>query len=181
MKPLEIIQKYFEPGSKAQLIYTIHVTLVADFALEIARKHDFSDDDLLFIEEAALLHDIGISQVYAPRIDCFGEAEYIEHGYLGREILEKEGLSEHALVCERHTGAGLTEQEIIDQGLPLPHRDMLPVSRAEKIICYADTFYSKNPKKLFHKKTRHEIQKNMQQFGGSVLARFEELEKMFQN
>ena len=47
------------------------------------------------------------------------------------------------MVCERHTGMGLTLEWIIESNLPVPHRDMMPVSIEEQIICYADKFYSK--------------------------------------
>jgi len=53
-----------------------------------------------FIEEAALLHDIGIFNTNLPKIGCYGRHPYISHGYLGRELLENEGLAAHALVCE---------------------------------------------------------------------------------
>ena len=43
--------------------------------------------------------------------------------------MRKEGFPRHALVCERHTGAGMSLQSIIDQQLPVPHRNMVPVSR----------------------------------------------------
>lgn len=177
MNPREIIHRYFEPGSKAREVYMIHVRLVADFALEIAQKHSLSDERLNFIEEAALLHDIGISQVHAPSIGCFGAHEYIEHGYLGRQILEKEGFPEHALVCERHTGAGLTVQDIVEQNLPLPKRDMLPISLEEKIICYADLFYSKNPE-FIHRRIDHErVLNRMKKHGNHILERFLYLER----
>lgn len=177
MNPQEIIDRYFEPGSEAHEIYMTHVRQVADFAFEIAQKHSLSDERLKFIEEAALLHDIGISQVHAPSIDCFGEHEYIEHGYLGREILEREGFSEHALVCERHTGAGLTIQDIVEQKLPLPKRDMRPVSIEEKIICYADSFYSKNPEFIRGQIDRDKVLDRMKKHGDYILERFLQLEK----
>ena len=36
----------------------------------------------------------------------------------GAEILRAEGFPQHALVCERHTGAGLSLEDIIAQQLP---------------------------------------------------------------
>ncbi len=54
-----------------------------------------------------------------------------------------EGYPRHALVCERHTGAGLSLEGIIAQDLPVPHREMVPVSLEEQVICFADKFYSK--------------------------------------
>jgi hypothetical protein len=71
---------------------------VSDKALAIARMHPELNLDTRFVEEAAMLHDIGIYLCNAPEIDCHGEAEYICHGYLGADILRREGLPKHALV-----------------------------------------------------------------------------------
>jgi uncharacterized protein len=142
MNPLDIICKYCT-NEKQLHILLVHSRAVADKALRIARRHPEWRVDELFIEEAALLHDIGITYVNAPAIECYGEEPYIRHGILGAEILRNEGLDRHALVCERHTGTGLTLQQIVEQGLPLPQRDMQPVSLEEQIICFADKFFSK--------------------------------------
>lgn len=58
----------------------------------------------------------------------------------GADLMRKEGFPRHALVCERHTGAGMSLQSIIDQQLPVPHRNMVPVSLEEQVICFADKF-----------------------------------------
>ena len=124
-------------------ILLVHSRSVTDKALALAKKHPELDLDLNFIEEAAMLHDIGIFLTDAPDIQCFGTHPYICHGYLGADLVRKEGFPRHALVCERHTGAGLSLQDIEEQNLPVPHRDMLPVSLEEEIICFADKFFSK--------------------------------------
>ena len=59
-----------------------------------------------------MLHDIGIFLTHAPQIGCHGDKPYICHGYLGRELLEKEGFPRHAIVCETHVGVGLTIADI---------------------------------------------------------------------
>lgn len=96
------------------------------------------------LEEAAMLHDIGIFMTDADGICCFGSYSYICHGYLGADLMRKEGFPRHALVCERHTGAGISLQSIIDQQLPVPHRDMVPVSLEEQVICFADKFFQRH-------------------------------------
>ena len=121
----------------------IHSSQVRDKALEIAQKHPELGADSRFISEAAMLHDIGVFLTDAPDIECYGTHAYIEHGYLGADIIRKEGFEKHALVCERHTGLGLSLEQIVKQKLPIPHREMVPVSIEEKIICYADKFFSK--------------------------------------
>lgn len=109
-----------------------------------------------------MLHDIGIFLTDAAPIHCFGKFHYLCHGYLGADLLRGEGLPRHALVAERHTGTGLTLKEIIRRDLPLPHRDMVPVSIEEKIVCFADKFFSK---------TRPEEEKTVEQAENS-LAKF---------
>ena len=91
----------------------------------------------------------------------------------GRAILEQEGYPLHALVCERHTGVGLTCEEIIRKELPLPHRDMCPESLAEQIVCFADLFYSKNPGKLGERKTVAKVRKKLLPFGVEKVAVFD--------
>lgn len=87
MNPLDIIAKYYPVGSEAYRILVIHSRSVADKALAIARMHPEMNLDLTFVEEAAMLHDIGIFRCNAPDIDCHGDAEYICHGYLGAELM----------------------------------------------------------------------------------------------
>ena len=144
MNPIELIEKYYDNKSELYKILFIHSSQVRDKALEVAARHPDLGADTQFIAEASMLHDIGIYLTNAPEIECFGKHEYIEHGYLGSDLLRREGFPNHALVCERHTGAGLTLDWILEKELPLPHRDMFPVSIEEKIICYADKFFSKS-------------------------------------
>ncbi len=126
-----------------------------------------------------MLHDIGIFMTNSPKIGCEGEHHYLAHGYLGRELLEKEGLPRHALVCERHTGAGLTVDDIRNQNLPLPHRDMRPQSLEEQIVCFADMFYSKNPEKLKKEKSLKKIKKQAAGFGERSLNQVNEWIALF--
>ena len=109
MDPLAIISKYYPQDSEAWHILVTHSRQVADKALAIAKLHPEMNLDCTFIEEAALLHDIGIFKCHAPGIDCHGEAPYICHGYLGAELMRSEGYPRHARVCERPTGAGITQ------------------------------------------------------------------------
>jgi len=150
-----------------------HSRLVARTALEVCDRLEIAPHQRVFIEEAALLHDIGVSRVNAPELGLYGDHPYILHGVLGRAILESEGYPQHALICERHIGAGLTVADILKQNLPLPHRDMYPISLPEQIVCFADLFYSKNPAKLTHKKTLDQVRKNLLPFGDEKLQVFD--------
>ena len=172
----EIIKKYYRKNEKARRILVEHSEKVKEKAIEIAEKNRELEPDFKFIEEASMLHDIGIFLTYAPSLHCHGKFPYIVHGYLGREILEKEGLKKHALVCERHVGTGISKEEIEKKNLPLPKRDMLPISVEEKIICLADKFYSKMQSK---EKSIGEIRKGLLKFGKDKVKRFDELLNFF--
>ena len=147
-----------------------HSSDVAQRAVKIAKKHPELEVDEQFLWEAAMLHDIGIVRVYAPSIYCYGTEPYVRHGIMGAEILRSEGLPLHANVAERHTGTGLTKEEIIRQNLPLPHQDFTPQSIEEQIICYADKFYSKT--RLDVEKTPEQAMQSLEKFGGEGIAVF---------
>lgn len=177
MNPLHIIEKYYDTQSDAYRILVNHSRSVTDKALSIAQAHPEMNLDLAFIEEAALLHDLGMIFCHAPEIDCHGTYEYICHGYLGADMLRKEGHPRHALVCERHTGTGISLQMIEEKKLPIPHRDFLPVSPEEQIICFADKFFSKT--KLNKEKSINKIQESLKKYGEDTVFRFNHWCKLF--
>lgn len=177
MKPLNIIQKYYTKGSPLYDTLLTHSRLVKDKAITIALHHPELHPDFDFILEAAMLHDIGIFLTDAPDIACYGDMPYICHGYLGHDILQKEGLPRHALVCERHTGMGLSSENIIKNRLPLPHRDLLPVSIEEQIICFADKFFSKT--RPDEEKTVDHVRTALSRYGQEETARFDDYCKRF--
>lgn len=141
MDSIALLQKYYKDNKHAYAILLAHSKAVAKKALEIAKK--LPGVDTQFLKEAAMLHDIGICKIGEPLLACTGKYHYICHGYLGREMLEAEGFPKHALVAERHVGMGFTLFDIKRENLPLPLRDMQPVSIEEKIICFADKFFTK--------------------------------------
>ena len=144
MNPIEIIEEHYDPESETFRILVAHGRQVARKALDSAAALSHLSPDLTFIEEAAMLHDIGIFLTSLPEIGCNGNQPYVCHGYLGRELLEKKGLKRHALVCERHVGVGISAADIRRYHLPIPNRDMRPRTIEEKLICYADKFFSKS-------------------------------------
>ena len=131
----------------------------------------------------ALLHDIGIGRCHAPDIGCHGDHPYIAHGVIGAEMLRNYGaasgldLEKYARICERHTGTGLTAEDIRRQNLPLPVRDYLPETPEEKLICLADKFFSKSG--TMQEKGMAQIVCSMRKFGPENLIRWEELCRMF--
>ncbi len=173
-----LIEKYYPEDNELRHILITHSQSVAQKALQIVSSHPELGLDAQFVEEAAMLHDIGIYRTDAPGIQCFGSEPYILHGRLGAEIMRKEGLERHARVCERHTGAGITCEEIIRQGLPLPHHDFLPETMEEKVVCYADKFFSKTH--LDREKTIGQAENSLAKFGEEGVRRFLEWERMFE-
>ena len=172
-----IIDKYYTEGSRLKEILEVHSRAVADKALEIVARHPELNADGRFVEEAAMLHDIGVYLTHAPSIYCTGEEPYIRHGIIGAELLRNEGYPKHALVCERHTGTGLTVDDIISQNLPLPHRDMCPISLEEKLVCFADKFYSKSTPD--QEKPFDKVRKSVAKYGDASLHRFDEMATLF--
>lgn len=170
----QIIHKYISPDSPIYPIYIIHCQLVANKALTIAKQLKLSDENKQFIEEAAMLHDIGIIHTDTPELHCTGDLPYVCHVLEGRKILEAEGLPRHAKVAESHIGVGITQQDIIEQNLPFPPRDIFPETLEEQIISFADFFYSKNPAKLWNEKSLDKIRKNVAKRGKAKSAILEQ-------
>ncbi len=146
--PLDVIGEFYPKNTPLFTLLTDHSRQVADKAMAIASGLPHLSLDKEFIERAAMLHDIGIIKTHAPAIGCRGDKPYICHGVLGREMLDSLGLAPaFGLVAERHTGAGITLDNILAAGLPLPPREMVPLTDEEKIICCADKYFSKSPEK----------------------------------
>lgn len=175
---LELIDKYYPADAALGKIYRNHCSKVADLAIEIARscRLPLDEDE---IRNAAMLHDIGIFLCDAPGIECRGSEPYICHGYLGADLLRREGVDERlARVAERHTGTGLQPEEIAAQHLPLPSdRTYMPETLLEKLVCYADKFYSKSGEG--ERKTLAEVRRQMARLGEPTARRLEELVKLF--
>ena len=176
---IAIIERFYEKGSPLYDLLLTHSMQVSTLAKQLAERlvANITPVDIDFVVEAAMLHDIGIIHTDAPGIHCQGSEPYIRHGVLGRKMLDELGLFRHALVCERHTGAGLTIKEIADQQLPLPHRNLLPVSLEEKLVCYADKFYSKSHPE--HVRSMEVTRSKLVKFGAGTLARFDEMVALF--
>lgn len=169
---ISLYDKYIADNKPLYDLLLTHSRCVADKALAISAAHPGLGADNIFIEESAMLHDIGIFLTDAAPIHCFGTNPYIAHGYLGAELLRSEGLPQHALVCERHTGTGLSLDDIVSRNLPIPHRDMRPVSIEEILVCFADKFYSKtHPDR---EKTVGQVEASLEKFGEPGLLQFRE-------
>lgn len=160
----QIIDKYYIEDDELRRLLLKHSRQVADRCLLICNKHPELKLDQSFIEEAAMLHDIGIRWCSAPSIFCNGTEHYLKHGPIGGEILRKEGWPRHARVAERHTGTGLPGFE--------------PETLEEQVVCYADKFYSKSrPDRVL---TVSETAQSLEKFGHEGVEKFLAWAKMFE-
>lgn len=174
----KIIDKYYPEDNELRRLLLRHSRDVADRALAVCDRHPELNLDRQFVEEGAMVHDIGIFLTNAPGIFCHGTDPYIRHGIDGAELLRNEGLPRHARVCERHTGAGISREQIEQQQLPLPDIDLMPETLEEQVICYADKFFSKShPERV---RTVEQAANSLAKFGGDGLLRFRRWAKMFE-
>ncbi|MEU7694711.1 HD domain-containing protein [Microbispora hainanensis] len=126
------------------LVYT-HCEIVCAIALQLADRADRAglDVDADVVRAGSLLHDVGVYLLYDEdgRLDHAG---YVRHGVLGHELLRKEGFPERLCrFCSHHTGVGISRDDVLRQGLPLPSRDYLAESAEERLVMFADKFHSK--------------------------------------
>lgn len=187
MNSVEILHHFIDPNEALYQVVYLHSRAVADFALRLADRHPQWAIDRSLLEDAALLHDIGVVRVDAPSIHCFGSEPYIRHGVLGAAMLRElasdaarldgdatrlvSRLEACARVCERHTGTGLTIRAIEEGGLPLPKQDLSPQTLEEELICFADKFFSKTH--LDQERTPQQARAKLEKFGQESLNRFD--------
>lgn len=180
MNPYDLIDKYYNDQPELKQVLLIHSAQVRDRAMRIVSAHpEWVEQGLVdpeFVSEAAMLHDIGIIFVSAPRIHCNGDHKYIEHGFLGAELLRAEGFPKHAWVAERHTGSGVTLEQVLRDELPIPERDYCPQTLEEKIVCYADKFYSKGH--LGEEVPLSKVKENIRRYGHEAFLRWQALEQI---
>ena len=183
----KIINHFYPEDNELRRLLLVHSRAVADKALHICDRHPELNLNRDFVEAAAMLHDIGIMKCDAPGIFCHGTEPYIRHGIMGAEmlrLLEPSGaLEPFARVCQRHTGAGITRREVLEQGLPMPLPDddsepYMPETIEEQIVCYADKFFSKT--KLDREKTMEEVVRSLAKFGTGGVARFQQWAQTFE-
>ena len=106
------------------------------------------DERLVVI--GGLLHDIGTYRLLKHDGSDgeplkFDGPQYIKHGLLGYEYLLEQGVAEEiAQFARNHTGVGLTREDVIRQGLPLPPADYAPVNLEQETVMVADKYNSKS-------------------------------------
>ncbi|WP_182887023.1 HD domain-containing protein [Microbispora sp. H10885] len=130
------------PSEEAFDLVHTHCEIVCAIALRLAGRAGL-DVDAELVRAGSLLHDIGVYRLYDGdgRLDHAG---YVRHGILGHELLRAEGLPESLCrFCSHHTGVGISREDVLRQGLPLPPRDYLAESAEEELVMFADKFHSK--------------------------------------
>ena len=143
-----LLDKYYPDDNDLRRLLLKHSRQVADRALLIVHKHKELPVDIQFLEEAAMLHDIGIFRCNAPSICCYGTEPYIKHGPIGGDILRNEGFPRHARVADGFE----------------------PETLEEQIVCYADKFYSKSSPD--HVRTVLETAQSLEKFGREGVEKF---------
>lgn len=122
-REIELLKKENTPDNVIE-----HSKAVCMKAMKIASNFDNVDLDL--IRKGSLLHDIGRSKTHD-----------ITHAVRGVEIAREYGYSDDVLnIIERHIGAGITENEAKDLGLP--EKSYIPQTLEEKIVAHADNLVS---------------------------------------
>ncbi len=105
-----------------------HCKAVYAKAMKMAKDFDNVDFDL--IKTGALLHDIGRSRTHS-----------IRHAVEGAEIARDLGYCDDVCnIIERHIGAGITESEAAELGLPI--KSYVPQTLEDKIVAHADNLIS---------------------------------------
>ena len=185
MDPKPILHAFYPDDTPLRRKLFDHSGQVRDEALRIATTPACAgmNLDLDLLSAGAWLHDIGVYRCNAPDVLCTGTQHYLRHGIIGADMLREYGalhgldLEPCARICERHTGSGLTADEIRIRRLPLPVRDYLPETLEEKLICLADKFYSKSGDG--HRKTTDAVRRSLFRFGEAPLRRLDALLSLF--
>lgn len=175
----QLYDLYYPQQTRRRFILEEHSRRVAELARTINEAKQLGLDPSI-VESAAMLHDIGIFLVYAPSIDCWGTQPYLRHGVLGADLLRYHHFDEEiARVAERHTGTGITAADVRAAGLPMdePTRCMMPQSTLERLICYADKFFSKSAN--LDRKPLDRVVRSIARFGDASLQRFYDLHNEF--
>jgi len=116
--------------------------LLADKAAE--QGHVLDDRAVV---AGALLHDIGRSRT-----------QLVDHGYVGAEILEGEGVDSVVVeIVRRHVGAGISAEEAAR--LEFPPGDYVPRTLDQKIVCFADKLLDGDRARPFEEEVKRFVKK----------------------
>ncbi|MFS2295285.1 MAG: HD domain-containing protein [Actinomadura sp.] len=164
------------PGPEAFEVVWTHCVIVCEIAEQIMDSARL-DVDAGLVRAGCLLHDIGVYRLY-DMTGAFEPEQYVRHGVLGHELLRDEGLPETLCrFCSRHTGMGLTREDIERQGLPVPPGDYVAETVEERLVMYADKFHSKTSPPSFVSADTYA--RHVRRYGEDKVAAFEEMRAFF--
>jgi uncharacterized protein len=178
-KEIRALHEKHAPTPQAlESVYT-HCEIVGAIAGQLLARPGLAVDGVEadLVRAGCLLHDIGVYRLYddAGRLD---EARYIWHGVLGHDLLAAEGVAE--AICRFascHTGVGISRDDVLRQGLPLPPADYLAQTREEMIVMYADKFHTKSAPPRFL--TPESYAAGVRRFGADKAAAFQAMRAQF--
>ena len=124
-----------------------------------------------------MLHDIGIIRCDAPGINVLVQNLIYVMVDWGQRCFRKEVFRVMPVSVNGIQEQVLPREQIINQHLPLPEQDFLPETMEEKVICYADKFFSKTH--LDKEKTVEQAERSLAKFGEEGVLRFREWEQIF--
>jgi uncharacterized protein len=131
-------EKHAPTAGAFDLVYT-HCEIVCAIAEQLDARAG-SGTDIELVRAGALLHDIGVYQLYDDA-GQLNHGSYVRHDILGHRLLAEERFPEpFCRFASCHTGVGLSRQDVIQQGLPLPPGDYLAETGEETLVMYADKF-----------------------------------------
>lgn len=174
---IKALHKKYAPSNEVfNLIFT-HCLIIRDIAIQLIDKNGLTIDREL-VDTGALLHDIGVYPLFGADGKILEGVSYITHGIEGEKILKQEGLPEEVWrFAAHHTSVGLSEQDVINQKLPLPIADYLAESDEELLIMYADKFHSKTTPPYFN--SYEWYRKYVAKFGDDKVVAFDRMADKF--
>jgi uncharacterized protein len=134
------------PTAEALAIVYSHSEIVRRIAADLLAGLGTAAEDIDagLVRAGCLLHDVGVYRLY-DAAGQLGQAGYIRHGVLGHELLAEAGYPEALCrFASRHTGVGITRQDVLRQELPLPPADYVAQTPEEALVMYADKFHTKS-------------------------------------
>jgi uncharacterized protein len=143
----------------------------------VSAKHGLADVDADLVRAGCLLHDVGVYRLFddAGALDYAG---YMRHGVLGYQLLAEAGYPEAIRrFASRHTGVGITREDVIRQELPLPPADYVAETPEEALVMYADKFHTKATPPSFLSAEFYACY--VRRFGAEKVTAFEELRDRF--
>ena len=174
---LAIIHRYYPEGSDIERVLRQHAEDVTGLALELVDAHPRWGSTASSSRRRRCSTISGSIRPVRPRSSAQAKLPTSYTATSEPSYLRSLGLPRHAWVAERHTGSGLTAEEIAARAIPLPPGIYTPQCPEEELICYADKFYSKT--KLGQRKALERVRSGFSKHGEAALARFDALHQKY--